>query len=54
MIYLDATGIRVWLDCREHYRYAYIQNVVPVKPAIHRESGLTFEQLAAQRGAVVE
>lgn len=24
------------------------------KPAIHRESGLTFEQLAAQRGAVVE
>lgn len=42
MLYIDATQIRMFLDCRESYRLAYIENRASKKPALAREFGIAI------------
>jgi len=41
---IDATQIRLWLDCRESYRLSYVESLRPRKPLIHREFGIGFHK----------
>ena len=38
-IYIDASMIKCFADCREQFRRRYIENIVPVKPSINMVFG---------------
>lgn len=46
-IYLDASAIKCWLDCREQYRLRYIENRVAAEPSYHQAVGVAVH-LAAE------
>jgi hypothetical protein len=46
-IYLDASAIKTWLDCREMYRLRYIENRVAAEPSYHQAFGIAVH-LAAE------
>ena len=41
---IDASQIRLFLDCREQYRQAYVLGRASKKPLIHREFGIGFHK----------
>jgi RecB family exonuclease len=44
LYHLDASRISLFLTCREAFRRKYVESIVPVKPAIHRELGIAFHK----------
>jgi hypothetical protein len=44
MLYVDATQLRMFTDCRESYRLAYIENLTSAKPQIHRAYGIELHR----------
>ncbi len=46
-LYLDASAIKVWLDCREAYRQRYLENRVGYEPSYHQAYGIAVH-LAAE------
>src|SRR5437660_3452237 len=46
-IYLDASAIKCWLDCREQYRLRYVENRVALEPSFHQSIGIAIH-LAAE------
>jgi PD-(D/E)XK nuclease superfamily len=46
-LYLDASAIKCWLDCREQYRLRYVENRVSLEPSFHQSLGVAIH-LAAE------
>ena len=43
-ILIDATMLRSAGNCKEFFRRQFVENIVPVKPAIHREFGIAIHR----------
>jgi hypothetical protein len=44
MIYIDASQLRLYTECRESYRRTYVANEVPVGVPIHKFYGIAVHQ----------